>query len=696
MKNGKPGKKEKKLRLSSLQNKIVVCFTVPILFMILVGIIAYRKASTGMSEQFLDSTKQTMNMTVSYMDAINAFVEGEALKFAFDADLNRYFSGVYERDGYAVDRKKLITSQKTNMLSAQSGNDFISNIHIIPSEELTLITTTNSETTKGFFAEYQAEVSERDNGDRRRVWTDWHHVLDSNMKLADMRYIMAYQIPSKNNKAMIVVDIKQEPVKELLQDLILGEGSIAAFVTPNGREIITEYLEEGQESAFAQGETVLYNEPFYQECIQSEESVGHREVDFRGGKYLFVYGVVEDSGAVICMLVPSDMVTGQADQIKWITFAMVMISILVAGFIGITITVSIRGNMKKISTGLEQVAEGDLTGSVKVSGRDEFVDLAQSANHMIQNNKKLVSKVYDATGQLELSAEEVKSASEVINDYSLDITQAITEINEGMSRQSMHAQECVDKTGLLSDDMQEVSQVVEKVELLVQQTDRMIHRGMEIIELLGHRAQETTDITNQVGNSIEQLSQETESISVFAETITGISKQTNLLSLNASIEAARAGDAGRGFAVVAEEIRKLADDSAKAAGEISNHVQHISTRTMDSVQSAKQAEDMVALQGDAVQEVIQVFADMRDRMQELVGGLQEIVASTEQADKERAETLAAVQNISQIIAETAGNAEIVSQTSEKLMKSVDNLSHTAGALGNNMNELKTEIAIFKT
>lgn len=696
MKNGKPRKREKKLRLTSLQNKIVVCFTVPILFMILVGIIAYRKASTGMSEQFLDSTEQTMNMTVSYMDAINSFVEGEALKYAFDADLNRYFSGVYEKDGYAVDRKNLISNQKTNMLSSQSGNEFISNIHIIPSEELTLISTTNSETTKGFFAAYQQEVSEQGNGDRGQVWTDWHHVLDSNMKLAEMRYIMAYQIQSKNNKAMIVVDIKQEPVKELLQDLILGEGSIAAFVTPNGREIITEYLEEGQESAFAQDETVLYNEPFFQECIQSGESIGHREVDFRGGEYLFVYGIVEDSGAAICMLVPSAMVTGQADQIKWITFAMVLISILVAGFIGITITVSIRSNMKRISTGLEQVAEGNLTGSVKVSGRDEFGDLAQSANHMIQNNKKLVSKVHDATGQLELSAEEVKSASEVISDYSLDITQAITEINQGMSRQSVHAQECVDKTGLLSDDMQEVSQVVEKVETLVRETDTMIHKGMEIIELLGRRAQETTDITNQVGNSIEQLSQETESISAFAETITGISKQTNLLSLNASIEAARAGEAGKGFAVVAEEIRKLADDSAKAAGEISNHVQHISSRTMDSVQSAKQAEDMVALQGDSVQEVIQVFADMRDRMQELVGGLQDIVASTEQADKERAETLAAVQNISQIIAETAGNAEIVSQTSEKLMKSVDNLSHTADALGGNMNELKTEIAMFKT
>ena len=419
-------------------------------------------------------------------------------------------------------------------------------------------------------------------------------------------------------------------------------------------------------------------------------------MDFQGREYLFVYGIVEDSGAAICMLVPNKVVTAQADQIKWITFAMVLIAILVAGFIGVTITIGIRGNMKKISRGLEQVAEGDLTGSVKVSGRDEFGDLAQSANHMIQNNKKLVNKVHGATGQLELSAEEVKRASEIISDYSLDITQAITEINEGMGRQSLHAQECVDKTGLLSDDMQEVSQVVEKVEMLVRETDTMIHRGIEIIELLGQRAQETTDITNQVGASIEQLSQETENISVFVETITGISKQTNLLSLNASIEAARAGDAGRGFAVVAEEIRKLADDSAKAAGEISHNVQHIGTRTIESVQSARQAEEMVALQGHAVQEVIQVFADMRHRMQELVTGLQEIVASTEQADKEREETLDAVQNISQIIAETAENAQIVSQTTEKLMENVDNLSRTADALGDNMNELKSEIALFKT
>jgi len=694
LKNGKP-QKRKKLRVGSLQNKIVVCFTVPIVFMILVGVIAYRKASAGMSQQFLDSTEQTMKMTVSYMDVIDSFVAGEALKYAFDSELNRYFSGAYEGDGSAVERRDLLNDQKANVQSTQFGNEFISNVHIIPSQDLLLISTFDSVRTNGFYAEYQEEVTQQSGGKVSR-WTDWHHALDEKMVLSEMRYIMSYQIQSKNKSAMVVIDIKPESVKGLLQDLILGEGSIAAFVTPGGREIVTEYLEEGEESAFAAGETVLYKEPFFQECMQSGESIGHMEVDFQGREYLFVYGIVQDSGAAICMLVPSGMVTGQASQIGWITFAMVVIAMVVAGFIGVTITISIRGNMKKISTGLEQVAEGNLTGSVRVSGRDEFGDLAQSANHMIQNNKKLVNKVHGATDQLELSADEVKRASEIISDYSLDITQAITEINAGMNRQSLHAQECMEKTGHLSDDMQEVGQVVEKVEMLVQETDTMIRKGMEIIEVLGRRAQETTDITNQVGVSIEQLSQETENISVFAETITGISKQTNLLSLNASIEAARAGDAGKGFAVVAEEIRKLADDSARAAGEISHNVQHISTRTLDSVQNARQAEEMVALQGDAVQEVIQVFAGMRDRMRELVNGLKEIVASTEQADKERAETLDAVQNISQIIAETAENAEIVNQTSEKLMENVDNLSRTADALGVNMNELKTEIAIFKT
>jgi len=218
---------------------------------------------------------------------------------------------------------------------------------------------------------------------------------------------------------------------------------------------------------------------------------------------------------------------------------------------------------------------------------------------------------------------------------------------------------------------------------------------MEYVQLLSERAHTTTEITSEVGSSIESLKKEYEIINSFVETITSISEQTNLLSLNASIEAARAGDAGRGFAVVAEEIRKLADDSARAAGEIQRNVSHIMGQTESSVQNAHQAQKMVDLQGEAVEQVIKVFGDMRKQMSTLAEGLREIVTSMERADIERGDTVQGVQNISNIIEETADRAEKVKDIAGRLLTNVENLNSTADVLGDNMQELKSEISVFK-
>ena len=134
----------------------------------------------------------------------------------------------------------------------------------------------------------------------------------------------------------------------------------------------------------------------------------------------------------------------------------------------------------------------------------------------------------------------------------------------------------------------------------------------------------------------------------------------------------------------------------KAAGEIRNNVENISAQTGVSVESAKQAGEMVAQQTEAVREVIGVFQDMSDAMDKLFDGLKEILAGTERADKEREDTLEAVHNISSIIEETAASAEVVKKVAASLEQNVENLNGTAESLGDNMTGLKTEIAVFKT
>ena len=390
-----------------------------------------------------------------------------------------------------------------------------------------------------------------------------------------------------------------------------------------------------------------------------------------------------------------DVVTGQAEKIKTITITLVIIACIIALAIGLFITFGIQKNMKDISKGLNEVAEGDLTVKVKAHGRDEFQTLAATATNMIKNNKNLVTKLNGTVDKLEVSANDVNIASNDINNYSADITRAIDEISEGMNKQAEHAQECVVKTSVLSEKIEDIRRMVDEVEILVDKTEKMIQQGTDIVKVLGERAQETSTITARVGNSIEALKTESQTINSFVEMISDISRQTNLLSLNASIEAARAGAMGRGFAVVAEEIRKLADDSNRAAEEIRNTVSNITAQTAVSVKSAKEAESMVALQAQAVDEVIRVFQGMNDQMTGLFNNLKEIANNTEAVDKEKNDTLDAVENISAIIEETASGSALVHDMAQNLLNSVEKLNTTAEALDNNMDGLKTEIAVFK-
>lgn len=686
-KNGK----SKKTGIFGLRNKIYLCFLVPIVFMIVVGMVSYRYAEDGLSQKYMESTQQTANMATDYMDVSCSGVKSAALQYAYDADLEKYFLGLPGQS--AMDKTNFYTDTRVKLMASQTADSFINDIYVITMPGNNCLTTRTLDKKDGFYKDLLAEIQEMSSDSNTiKKWISHHDTIDETYGVNSSSYFLSFAAQSSQKMGYVVVDVSSSAVRDLLSGMDLGDGSIIGFVTDDGKEIACTRDEEDKAVFF--DEEVFTGQDFYAQSAGSEELSGNLEIKYNDKQYLYIYSQSEETGVMFCSLIPSSVVTGQAEKIKNITIAFVIIACIISLLIGSVIAHGILKNMKRISKSLNKVTQGDLTVQVSAGGHDEFQSLARTATNMVLNNKKLVQKLAGTTVQLEASSDDVHNVSNSINEYSSDITKAIDEISIGMTKQSEHAGECVVKTNELSEKMKAISDMVEKTEQLSDKTEKMIRQGTEIVETLSARARETSEITSKVGESIELLKKESETINGFAQTINEISAQTNLLSLNASIEAARAGEAGRGFSVVAEEIRKLADDSGVAAGEIKNKVENIASQTMATVENANKAEGMVAHQQEAVAQVTTVFQEMNNQMQELFENLKEIGDCTASADVERNETLDAVENISAIIQQTASSSSLVRDLASELLNNVEKLSQTAEVLDDNMNGLKTEINAF--
>lgn len=679
-------RKKRKIKFG-IGNQILLCFLVLVIFVVAVGASGYYNASVSLCEKYEESTLETLRMTVEYVDLGCGFVESEGIKYAFASNMVEYYRGLYKND--AVGRNRLLKETNDTLLATQISNEFINNIHIVTAAGVGTLTTkrgSDTSTPDGFLKEFNAEMAEIYGEGNMPKWIDSHPLVDEKMNLNPDETLFSYACKATSASACVIVDMKKQVVLDILEKLELGEGTIVGIVTAGGKECLVN----SQESE------VFGKLAAYAECLSSEELNGYAEITYKGQDYLFLCSRSEEGNFAVCALTPMNTVNGQADSIRNITIIMVVIASILAVLVGVLISGKIGSNMKRLLYSMREVSQGNLTVALKNKGKDEFAMLTDSMNHMVGHTRQLVMRVASSTNELKGTTHSVTEAAGVINHYSEDITGAITEIHSGMDIQAANAQECLKKTDSLSDKIQIISGKIKDIEKLIQDTDEKILQGMNTMQVLGQRAEQTTIKTNKVEESILLLQEECLQIEDFVETIDAISAETNLLSLNASIEAARAGESGRGFAVVAEQIRKLAEGSAKAAGEIQKEVNSIREQTKVSVDDARSAKQMVELQTTAVEEIRAALAGMQKYMAEVIAKMTEITLNTRQADAERCATLQAIENISAIIEETAAAAAVVNETADKLLVHAGNLNGSAVVLDTNMKNLETEISRFKT
>lgn len=689
----------------SIRYKILLSFVVPVFFIIAVGVASYSMAKSGITEKYENSTLETVKMAAEHIDLATNYVRSDAIRLAMDDEINALCRGTYDDDFIMFKTANDIAV--TSLLSAQGANSFLKHLHLVTnSTSKVKMYSTKSNQVAGILESYLPEMKDPQNSNNIINWIGRHDSLDKALNFVDTDdYFISYQELATSKAYAVVIDVSTRAVQEFIDGIDLGEGSVFSIVSMNGRELIHETPIDGEEAKYSSGSIRFFEQDFYKEALErvtaleaansDEASAGTMEVSFDGRKCLFFYAPCKVSGCMICGLVPTSTVVAQARSISIITIILVVVALIVVLSIGLLITSAIQINMKKISDGVDEVSKGNLTIDIQLKGHDEFKSLSEAVNEMVSNTKQLVTKVDESASGLEESSTQVKKASELLDACSSDISSAISDIKNGMERQSVHADECVSITDMLSEEIKNVSGQVDKVKVVLNEANGMINESVKIINSLGERAQETTVATDNVETAVRSLNEETVKINSFVGKIKKISSQTRLLSLNASIEAARAGEAGRGFGVVAEEIRKLSNDSETAAEEISKLVVEINAQAKSSSASTEQAHDIVDRQADLIKDAIRIFESMKNSIDTLIESIGNIDQATIAADTRRGETVNAVRDIAVIISENALNTQTVMEVADQLKANIDQLNNTARILGESMDEMKTEVSAFK-
>ena len=327
----------------------------------------------------------------------------------------------------------------------------------------------------------------------------------------------------------------------------------------------------------------------------------------------------------------SEEVSDAVDNTKKFVIYLGVFSILVGVVLAIVISRSISKPVRLAADAIQKVSQGDLRiEPLKVKNQDEVGDLVQSFNTMVEDLRGIVGKIHGSSsdvaassGELAASAEESTAASEQVSK----MTQSSAEGNE---QQMQQYKELTDSVSEMNVGMHQIAENSEIMLKLTENTGLLTKKGEDFIEHVVEQMKLIQSSVSKASHSIYSLSQRSNEISEIIEIITGVAEQTNLLALNAAIEAARAGEHGKGFAVVADEVKKLAEESKRSAGQITEMINQIQMETKDSVQMMDEESRQVVQGLKETDEANQAFGLISQSMKEVSDKVVEVSASVEQ------------------------------------------------------------------
>ncbi len=690
-KNENKGKMHK-INFNTIKMKLILSFMIPIVLIVLLGVITYSKASSIIIDNYKSSAHQTVAANGNYISLIFDSVEVKSTQLVSNINVQKYYNDSHGKN--SLEEYNAYNAVLQDVLATVASDKFIYSISIISNKNNPISSFGNfvSDDYKNFSNSKEATALEESG--QKMIWTGYHSFIDDNLKISNDKYA-ASLTRYIHNMALkpigyITLDVKMESLQKVLDSIDLGEECDVSLVTQDGR-VLTQSIIDSKDSSEPLS---IINESFYEEALSAEEANGARDVIYNDDKYMFAYSKIGNTGALLYSLIPEAVILNQVKDIRLITLYIVIGAVVIALIICTLMSTGISQIISYIVHGVERAAKGDLTIELKTKRKDEFGILVSSISNMILSMKGLIEKTIQVTENVRTSAEAVGQTTEVFVGASKDIAVHCNEMEKGSVQQAEEAENCLKEMDDLSNRIGDVYENTREIRNITDDTKEIINNGMNIINTLDGKVKDTSEITRSIIEEIANLNTESRSIVDIIGVINEIADQTNLLSLNASIEAARAGQAGRGFAVVAEEIRKLADQSLNAAKKVKKSIDVIKSRTNHMVVMAGKAEQVVESQENALSDTVFIFRNIDVKVDHLVQNLVGISTGIQDIESVKSSTLHSVEMISAVIEEATAVAGEVNETAKRQLDSGEKLDEATKLLQENSRILEEAVNIF--